>query len=71
MMEYTSIDNWLYKNEELMDMFGDWMDNFLTVERFAEHYEIEVKQAEEVINVGRKLWDKRAAQIKKTKIIEI
>ncbi len=46
-----------YKNEELLEMYGDWLNNFLTAERFAEYYEIEVEQANEIIEKGRVLWD--------------
>ena len=32
-------------------MFRDWFNNFLTVERFAEHYGISVSRAEQVLSL--------------------
>ena len=49
-----------YTKDELMDMYGDWMNNFLTRGYFAEYYEISLEKAEEIIMVGRELWDERA-----------
>lgn len=38
---------------ELEKMYLDYFNNFLTVGRFAEHYNISVKEANEIINLGR------------------
>lgn len=47
--------------DEYLDfIFMDWFNNFLSVERFAEYYGLEIEQAEKVINVGRKIHDMRA-----------
>lgn len=35
-------------------MHADWINNFLTVERFAEYYGMTQEHAEEIIFVGRK-----------------
>ena len=35
------------------EMYLDWYNNFLTVERFAEHYELLPHQAEWIIWLGR------------------
>lgn len=35
-------------------LYLDWVNNFLTVERFAEHYNMEERQAEEIIDLGHK-----------------
>lgn len=37
------------------EMYLDWINNFLTIERFAEYYEISVEQAQEIIDIGRKI----------------
>ena len=38
---------------ELEKMYLDYFNNFLTVRRFAEYYGISVKEANEIINLGR------------------
>ena len=38
---------------ELENMYLDYFNNFLTVGRFAEYYGISVKEANEIINLGR------------------
>ena len=38
---------------ELEKMYLDYVNNFLTVERFAEYYSISVKEANDIINLGR------------------
>lgn len=43
----------------LADLFLDYFNNFLTVERFAEYYGLEPKVAARVIRWGRKLHEKR------------
>lgn len=36
-------------------MYLDWVENFLTVEKFSEHYEISVEQANRIIEIGREI----------------
>ena len=43
-------------------MFLDWKNNFLTVGRFAEYYSLTIDKANEVINKGQELNEKRAAE---------
>tara|TARA_R100000353_G_scaffold126445_1_gene89779 strand:+ start:306 stop:443 length:138 start_codon:yes stop_codon:yes gene_type:complete len=38
---------------ELEKMYLDYVNNFLTVPRFAEYYGITVTEANEIINLGR------------------
>jgi hypothetical protein len=45
--------------KKLMDLYLDWVNNFLTVERFAEYYELSLERAHRVINLGRTLHEKR------------
>lgn len=61
-LNYTGEDKALKAayDEYLDFIFMDWFNNFLTVERFAEYYGLEIEQAEKVINVGRKIHDIRA-----------
>lgn len=39
--------------DKFVAMYLDWVNNFLTVERFAEHYAISEEQANEIIKLGR------------------
>ena len=41
--------------DKFTEMYLDWINNFLTVERFAEYYEISLEQAQEIIDMGRKI----------------
>ena len=44
---------------KLKDMYIDWCNNFLTLERFADYYGLKDKyQAHRIVNVGRKLYRK-------------
>lgn len=39
--------------KKIEKMYIDYFNNFLTVERFAEYYNIEIDKAQRVINLGR------------------
>lgn len=45
--------------KKLINMFLDWKNNFLTVGRFAEYYSLTIDKANEVINKGRELNERR------------
>lgn len=38
---------------ELIDLYLDYFNNYLTVERFAEHYQIAVEDAKEILRIGK------------------
>ena len=44
---------------DLEDLYLDWFNNFLTVDRFAEYYGMTAEKASRVINIGRKLNHRR------------
>lgn len=46
--------------QKLINMFLDWKNNFLTIGRFAEYYNITIEKANLVINEGRELNEKRS-----------
>ena len=65
-LNYTG-ENEEYKaalNDHLDFIFIDWFNNFLTVDRFAEYYGLEIEQAKKAIEAGRKIHDKRAEALK-------
>ena len=42
-------------DEEIIKIYLDWFNNFLTLEKFAEHYGIDETDAFYIIEVGRKI----------------
>lgn len=50
---------------EIIDMFEDWFNNFLTIKKYAEYYDISENRARRIIRIGRVLWNKRAEKLKK------
>jgi|TARA_R110000824_G_scaffold32819_6_gene105788 hypothetical protein len=44
----------VYSPETIQEMYLDYVNNYLTVEVFAEHYNIRVQTAHFIINAGRK-----------------
>lgn len=47
---------------KLMDMFLDYFNNFLSVERFAEYYGLTEAKARRVIKIGRDLHERRVTK---------
>jgi len=41
--------------QKIEGLYLDWFNNFLTVDRFAEYYGLNIGQARRVINIGRAL----------------
>jgi hypothetical protein len=44
-------------------LYLDWVNNFLTVERFAEYYGLDTNEAEKQILIGRKIHNQRTGKI--------
>ena len=42
-----------YSSSKYPELYLDWVNNFLTVERFAEHHNMTVEHANDIIRVGR------------------
>jgi hypothetical protein len=49
-------------------MYLDWVNNFITIARFAECYSLSEKDAERVINIGRVIHDQNVQTYKLTGI---
>ena len=45
----------IYIKQNLQHVFLDWFNNFLTVEKFAEHYGLTEAQAAQVIELGKQI----------------
>jgi len=41
--------------QKFVDMYLDWRNNFLTVERFAEYYGMTLESAQFIIDTGRNI----------------
>ena len=41
--------------DKFVTMYLDWVNNFLTVECFAEYYQISVDDAQKIIDIGRSI----------------
>jgi hypothetical protein len=41
--------------DKFVTMYLDWVNNFLTVECFAEYYQISVADAQKIIDIGRSI----------------
>jgi len=49
-------------NKQLRDFYLDWFNNYLTVEKMAEHNGITVTDAQILIDLGRTYHEKRITQ---------
>ncbi len=47
-------------NEAIIKMYLDWVNNFLSLDKFAEHYDIDELDANYIIDLGRKLNEEEA-----------
>ena len=45
--------------EELIAVYEDWVNNFITIPAFADYYGLSEKDAKEVVDLGKKLYNKK------------
>ena len=45
------------KRDLVERLYLEWVNNFISIKRFAEYYNMTVEQAEKVIEVGRKMFE--------------
>jgi hypothetical protein len=45
----------LYNNSKLKEMYLDYVNNFITIEKFGCYYDLEYTEALHVINLGRSI----------------
>ena len=48
--------------QKLINLYLDWWNNFLTVDRFASYYDLTIGQALRVIRLGRTLHEQNVRQ---------
>ena len=46
--------------ESLIAVYLDWVNNYLTLQHFADDYELTLQQARQIIDIGRDLNNKAA-----------
>lgn len=44
-----------FTNKEIEDMYLEWFNNYLTTEKFAEHYNLSIAEVENILDLGRKI----------------
>jgi hypothetical protein len=47
----------VYNETKLIDMYLDYKNNYLTLELFAEHYQIDINKAIIIINSGKHIYN--------------
>ena len=45
--------------EELIDVYLDWMNNFVTIPAFADYYGLSEEESKKVIDLGKKIHERR------------
>lgn len=48
--------------EQLADLYLEWVNNYLTIEKFAEHYQLAEKDAINILSVGLRYHQKRTEE---------
>ena len=47
----------IYNETKLINMYLDYKNNYLTLELFAEHYQIDIDKAIIIVNLGRQIYN--------------
>jgi len=50
---------------QVIDFYLDWFNNYLTVEKLAEHHGLDVDDAQALINMGRYMHHRHVERIKR------
>jgi len=50
-------------NDAIIEIYLDWVNNFLSLDKFAEHYGLDEIDANYIIDLGRKLNEEEATKI--------
>ncbi len=51
--------------KQLIDLYLDWVNNWLTTGRMSDHYGVEPLEMEQLIEMGRKYHEENVKQLKK------
>ena len=55
--------------KHLIKFYLDWTNNWLTVSKMAEHYQIEEEECSQLIDIGRKYHEEFVEQIKSRRVM--
>lgn len=56
----------IYLRDTLADLYLDWVNNFLTIEKFSEYYGLDEKDAKQLLVLAKKCHEQRVDFIKDT-----
>ena len=56
----------IYLRDTLADLYLDWINNFLTIEKFAEYYGLDENDANDLLKLSKKCHEQRLDFIKDT-----
>jgi len=57
----------LYNNSKLKEMYLDYVNNFITVDKFSCHYDLKYCEALHVINLGKSIYETDIQMNERTK----
>ena len=49
----------IYLRDTLADLYLDWVNNFLTIERFSEYYGLDEEDSKELLKLAKKCHEQR------------
>ena len=56
--------NTIYLRDYLADLYLDWVNNFLSIERFAEYYGLDDDDARALLEIAKKSHEQRVEYLK-------
>ena len=56
----------IYLRDKLADLYLDWVNNFLTIEKFSEYYGLDEEDAKQLLVLAKKCHEQRVDFIKDT-----
>ena len=54
----------IYLRDTLADLYLDWVNNFLTIERFSEYYCLDEEDAKDLLKLAKKCHEQRVDYLK-------
>jgi len=54
----------VYLRDTLADLYLDWVNNFLTIERFSEYYGLDEEDSKELLKLAKKCHEQRVDYLK-------
>jgi hypothetical protein len=54
----------VYLRDALADLYLDWVNNFLTIERFSEYYGLDEEDSKELLKLAKKCHEQRVDYLK-------